>query len=264
MIIFFVFLLGLGVGSFVNAWVYRIHAQKGILMERSECPHCHRQLAVLDLIPVVSFFLLNGRCRFCHRSISWHYPVVELIVAALFVMVTMHHFSLSPGLALQPRDLGLSQALFTVLRDYFVIAFFATLFICDLRYYILPDRVSLPGIVLVGGLNLWIGMPWTSLALGALIGGGFFAAQFFLSKGEWVGGGDIRLGVLMGVLLGPALTLVALFIAYIVGAIVGVALVLFKQKTLSSIVPFGTFLTGSTLVALLFGNVILQWYLSWL
>jgi len=99
------------------------------------------------------------------------------------------------------------------------------------------------------------------MLIGAAIGGGFFLAQFILSRGKWIGGGDIRLGVFMGVILGWQLTLVALFLAYIVGAIISVGLIAAKKKTLASKVPFGTYLTVTTFVSMFWGSQILNWYI---
>lgn len=250
---FFIFLVGLSFGSFLNAWVYRVRENMKICNDRSICPVCHTHLKWYDNIPLVSFFiLLKGKCRKCKVDIHWQYPVVEFVVGVLFVLVAyLHNFHLN--YVLTPE----------LLRDFVIVFLLTFIFIYDFKYQEVLDRVTLlPALILffVFGTMQWLS--WYDMGLGILIGGGFFLVQYIVSRGKWIGGGDIRLGVLMGVILGWQNAILALFIAYVVGAIVGVYLLSKKKKGWKSEVPFGTFLAVATFVAMFWGSEIVSWYLS--
>ena len=136
------------------------------------------------------------------------------------------------------------------------------IFIYDLKNYLILDQITLPAIVFAFLANLYLGLVWWQLILAGVIGALFFAIQFFVSSGKWVGDGDIRLGALMGLMLSWPNVLVALFLAYLIGAVLGLILIVVKKKEMSSAVPFGPFLTFATLITLLYGKEILQWYLN--
>ncbi len=244
MIGFLVFVFGLVIGSFLNAVIYRIHARVSFLRGHSFCPGCRHDLHAADLIPVFSFLWQRGKCRYCHQPISWQYPLVETATALIFFMLYV--------------QFGLSAQFFV----YLVYAgFLIVLFVYDLRYYLIPDRVSLPGIIVAFILSYFIlDIGIFSLMAGTLIGGGFFLLQYAVSRGRWIGGGDIRLGALMGMMLGWPQVVAALFIAYVTGSIVGIFLIVLRQKKWQSQVPFGTFLTGATVVTFFFGPQIIDFY----
>ena len=251
----FVFIIGAAMGSFLNCLAGRLYHRQP-LGGRSACPHCGRKIAWYDNIPLISFINLRGVCRQCHKKISWQYPLVELAVGALFIIAWRHNL-----VGVNVWNLGLWDLRF-VLRDWLAIGILTVIFIMDWRWYVVDDVVSLPAIVLLALANLLLGSPWGSLLSAAVIGAGFFTLQYVISRGRWVGGGDIRLGALLGVALGWPLTLVALMLAYVGGAVVGVFLIIFKKKQLKSQVPFGVFLAPATLVALWWGTAIYQWYLN--
>ncbi len=141
----------------------------------------------------------------------------------------------------------------------------ATLFVYDARRGILPDFITLPAIVVVAVLHMVTGaVTWTAMVWGALVVGGFFAVQFAVSRGRWIGDGDIRMGVLMGVMLGLWPAVIAMFIAYVLGATVGGMLVLFGKKDRGAAVPFGTFLAVGTAGMLMWGERVVAWYAQWL
>jgi len=241
-----IFIFGLIIGSFINALVYRLESGDSIVRGRSKCPHCQRQLKAGDLIPVLSFFLLLGRCRYCRGKISWQYPIVELLTALLFVVAFCCH--------------GYSWLLLA--RDFIAIAALVAIFVSDFLYMTIPDEVALPALVAIFLLNYAAGFSVFPLVMAAAIGGGFFGLQFLLSRGKWIGGGDLRLGVLMGVLLGWPGILLALFFAYIFGAIIASVLLLLKKVTPKTQMPFGVFLAPATLVVMFFGESIINWYLN--
>lgn len=243
MILAFITLFGLCLGSFFNALAYRIGTKQSIAHGRSKCPHCETTIAWRDLVPVLSFLLLRARCRNCHQAISWQYPLVELATAAALVALYVR-FGLTPEFWV--------AAVVTL--------FLVPIFLTDWRYYLIPDSLSVTGLVAVFGLQLWFGVSLQSLLWGILVGAGFFAWQYILSRGRWIGAGDIRLGALMGTALGLSRTLVALFLAYISGAIVALVFIARRQKQADSRLPFGTFLVVATFVTLLFGFEMAAWY----
>ncbi|MAF13474.1 MAG: prepilin peptidase [Parcubacteria group bacterium] len=244
MIFLIIFLFGLASGSFLNVVILRLGTKKSFLGGRSHCPNCKKIISWYDNIPVLSFLILKARCRQCDKKISWQYLVIEIATALIFVLLYF--------------NFGLSFKFFSYVV---FVSFLIIIFVYDLKHYLILDKVSLPAMVVAFVANLILGLSLFNLIIGALIGGGFFAAQYFISKGKWVGGGDIRLGILMGLILGWQLLLVALFLAYLIGAIFGLSLIALNKKKMSSQVPFGPFLTVATLVSLIYGQVILNWYL---
>ncbi|MEK7583846.1 MAG: prepilin peptidase [Patescibacteria group bacterium] len=253
MLLVFIFVLGLIVGSFLNVVVYRLSVGGSPFTGRSSCPSCAQVLSVRDLVPVLSFIALRARCRYCHRPVSWQYPLVELATAVSFLLIA---FYLSRG-GLITQDFSLK---FTLLAAY--ASFLIVIFVYDLRKYLILDSVIVPACILAILGNILLGGSWKSMLLAAVVGAGFFALQFIVSGGRWIGGGDIRLGALMGFMLSWPLVIVALMIAYILGSISGVALILSGTKTLKSKIPFGTFLSFATFLTLLYGDSLLAWYLS--
>jgi len=250
---FIVALLGVSFGSFLNAIVWRLHTHNKIT-ERSKCPHCLKQIAWYDNIPLFSFLLLRSRCRMCKEKISWQYPLVELWMGIVFVFVVWFEWSV------------VGMVFPIVVLHWFVMWVLSFIFVYDLIYMEVVDSITLGSAVIlffIGGYVVW-GGEWFPLLIGACLGGLFFLLQYILSKGRWVGGGDIRIGILMGVILGWKLLLLALWIAYVVGAIISVGLLVSKKKTMKSQVPFGVFLTSATFVVMVWGERILSWYLSFL
>lgn len=241
---FLVFILGLVVGSFMNAVIYRLHKGVSFVRGRSYCPHCKHELHFFDLIPIFSFIMLRGRCRYCAKRISWQYPLVELATGIIFFSLWWQ-FGLS-------WDLGV-YAIYSV--------FLLIIFVFDLRYYLILDVVSVPAMVIAALASYFIlDLDILSMAIGALIGGGFFYLQYLVSRGKWIGGGDIRLGVVMGLMLGFPNILVALFVAYCVGSLVGIGLILAHTKQWKSQVPFGTFLSAATIITFFFGTAAVNFY----
>ena len=223
------------------------------------------------MFPLLSFVFLGRRCRYCNEKISWQYPIVELATAILFLIAYI--IETNAGIGKFPiSNLPAGEAGFqfpidfrfivSILRDWIVIASLIIIFVYDLRWMIIPDSVIIPAIIAVIILNLFIGVPITMMVIGLVIGLGFFALQYLISKGVWVGGGDLRLGALMGALLGWPVVLVALFLAYIIGAIAATVLIIRKKVTAKSQVPFGVFLVPATIIALFWGEKILSWYLG--
>ncbi len=206
-------------------------------------------LAVFGLIVgrLVNVFVF--RTHLGVKRIRWHGPAVELATATLFAVAGL---------------VDASNALLLI-RNLLMTVFLVVVFVYDLKFSYILDRFTIPAMVVALVMNVWIGsLSIVSMLIGAVMVGGFFLVQFMVSKGRWIGGGDIRLGVVMGLLLGWQVVLLALLISYMFGGFVGIGLILFKHKKIESAVPFGTFLGIGTFVAMLWGEKIIQWYMGYL
>ncbi|MBU0636612.1 MAG: prepilin peptidase [Patescibacteria group bacterium] len=244
-ILIYVFVFGLAMGSFLNCLVWRLHQQKS-LWKRSCCPKCKKQIAWHDNIPLLSFIILNKKCRQCGCSISWQYPVVELATGLLFVMAFVDNFQFS----------------ILTLRNFFLICVMIVIFIYDLRWYLILDIVVLPACLIIFLLNLSIGFSWQNLLISGIIGSSFFLLQFVVSRGRWIGGGDIRLGLLLGLAFGWPNILVIIFIGYLIGSLIGLGLIIFNRKKWSSQLPLGVFLSVAAIIVLFWSKEIINWYLA--
>lgn len=242
---FLSFCIGLFVGSFLNVILFRLRSGKGgILFGRSQCPDCETRLRPKDLVPVFSWVFLRGKCRYCLKAISFQYPIIELCTGVLWFLVAMFIPNIWHALFL-----------------FFLFSALFALSVYDIRYFELPDEISLPVIfccILV--LPFAWSPTWQDALLGAAIPLLFFGGQIFISQGKWMGGGDLRLGAIMGLVLGYKITIVALFISYLSGSIFGILSLIFQKKTRRSMIPFGPFLSFGILVSVLKGEQILSWY----
>jgi prepilin signal peptidase PulO-like enzyme (type II secretory pathway) len=248
-------LFGLLFGSAINALVWRLYVGRSWVRGRSECPDCGHKLAVKDLVPVLSWVFLGGKCRYCQKPIKDH-PVVELVTAVLFAVSV---YALAPVTVV---DWALAGVWLLILVMLIVLAVY------DARWMILPDKVMVPLVgvaaVHVVALAVLAGTPRPvigSLMAAVLAGGGFLALAVG-TRGRALGGGDIKLAFVMGLLLGLTGTAVAMFIAFNVAALVGVALIASKRRRRRDHIPFGPFLVLGTVTAFLFADVIIQWYLG--
>lgn len=254
-----VFILGLLAGSAISAVLARLKTGESWVSGRSHCPHCKKTLGFFELVPLVSWLAQRGHCRHCGKKIGWQYPALELLTGALFLAGFVLRFGFDPTAAFVAAPL---RSALTAFRDFYALAILTVIFIFDLKEGLILDRVTLPAIVLLGALSLALGMSPLSLALGILLGAGFFALQFWISKGRWIGGGDIRLGALLGALLGPAALGLALLIAYVSGATIGLLLIAANRKKWTSRLAFGTFLSAAAVYALYFGGPTIRWYVG--
>lgn len=241
--------LGLALGSYLNSWIWRVHESKWRWGGRSECVHCGRGLTWYENIPLASFAALRGKCRTCQKKIPLDYFLVELAAPLLLIIITHHHLALP---VLNPWH---------YFRDLFFVALLIVVFVYDAKYQIILPPLMWLGAALAFVLNyFFLGFSAGSLALGILVGAGFFLLQYAVSRGRWIGGGDIHLGLLMGALLGWPNILAALFFSYVVGALVSVPLLISGKKQWASQIPFGTFLAAGTMIAMLWGSGIIEWY----
>ncbi len=258
MIVLIYFIFGLIVGSFLNAVIFRLHSKESFLKGRSHCPHCNHVLGPSDLIPVISFLVLRGRCRYCKKKISVQYPIIEIFTGAVFAWLAV-----SGG---EPISLLL-------VRNFIFASILIIIAVYDWKHYIILDRVIFPSMVvclflnialdLTMGYNLWSLHSMTVGGLvSALILSGFFLFQFMVSRGTWIGFGDVKFGVLLGLILGWPNALAGLFFAYILGALFGLVLIALNRKQMSSKLPFGTFLAFSAIIIMIWGSEIVTWYMG--
>ena len=230
--IIFIFVLGLIVGSFLNCVILRTYKGESFIVGRSYCPKCKHDLKPWDLIPVLSYLILRGKCRYCGNKISSQYPLVELSTAIIFSFVYL--------------QVGLTSEMIYLLA---IMAIFIVIFVYDLKYYIIPDKFVFSGIILSA---IWVFLTGDILitfasAIGASL---FFFLIWFFSKGLAMGFGDVKLAFLIGLLLGWPNVIVGLFLGFFFGAIIGTISLLINQKNLKSEIPFAPFLLSGTFVAL--------------
>lgn len=271
MLIAILTVFGLAFGSFVNALVWRLHQQSlskkkriasdaelSISRGRSMCPHCKHMLAWYDLLPVISWLSLGGRCRYCKESIGWQYPLVELLTAVLFVV----------SYIFWPYQLSTINYQILFIAWLVALVGFVALIVYDLRWMLLPNKIVFPltglGVFSVLLRAMDSDKPWQVIALslgGLMVAGGIFYIIFQVSNGSWIGGGDVKLGFALGLFLGsPVLALLMLFFASLLGLAVAIPGIITKKSKLSSKLPFGPFLISATIIVMLFGNRILDWY----
>jgi prepilin signal peptidase PulO-like enzyme (type II secretory pathway) len=266
MIIAVLVVLGLMLGSFVNALVWRIHEQEtkkktdkklSILNGRSMCPNCQHELAIRDLLPVLSWLRLGGKCRYCHKPISKQYPLVELLTSIVFVFSYIWW----------PQVLtGAQSVLFCLWLA--ILTGLIALLVYDLKWFLLPNRIVYPLSVVAAAFALGniilADNPTVALIdtlLAVLVGGGIFYVLFQVSGGKWIGGGDVKLGWMLGLVMGtPARSVLMIFLASLLGSIVSLPLLFNHKLKRSSMIPFGPFLILAAILVQLFGADILDWY----
>jgi len=246
----FVFLFGAVVGSFLNVCIYRIPRAESIVFPASHCPECDNKIRAFDNIPVISYLVLRGKCRSCGTRISWQYPAVEMLSALLTLgLFFKFHLSLT----------------FFVLYV-FCMALVVITFI-DLEHQIIPDSISLPGIVVGFASSFflpWLG--WQNSLIGIVAGGGSLLLVAYgyqlLTKKEGMGGGDIKLLAMMGAFLGWRSIPFIIFSSSLFGSVVGVSLMLARKKDSQLPIPFGPFLAFGAVLFIFYGRQLIHWYFA--
>ncbi len=243
---------GLVIGSFLNVCIFRIPRNISIVFPSSRCPSCNHPIRAWDNIPVISYMILGGRCRHCGAKISLQYPFVEALNAFFYVAVFWRY------------GFGWDSGVYAVFCSSLLVITFV-----DLEFQIIPDRITLPGIVIgiVAGSML---MPdpfmrttllgYKASVIGLLSGGGFFYLVAVLSRGG-MGGGDIKMMAMVGALMGWKTVLLTTFLGSLSGSMVGIFLMIFRGRGRKAKIPFGPFLALGAVITLFFGEEILAWYL---
>lgn len=232
------------VGSFLNVVITRLPRKESLVSPPSRCPACGVPIRWYDNIPILSFLWLRGRCRSCRAAIAWHYPVVEAVTAGLFGLGA---WRIGGQIELIAAWLFLSA----------LIAITAI----DLEHQLIPDRISLPGVLFGLLANLLTGRVSLPESIGGiLLGGGTFFVIILVSRGG-MGGGDMKLGAMIGAFLGWKLTILTIFFAVFLGGAIAAGLLLTGVRGRKDPVPFGPFLAAASVVSLFWGGEILLWYL---
>jgi leader peptidase (prepilin peptidase)/N-methyltransferase len=236
------------IGSFLNVCIYRLPLGHSIVWPASACPHCSRELFWYENIPVASFVALRGRCRTCAGPISIRYPLIETLTAAMFALAWWYY---GPSLLLVSR-LVFGCALLV-------------LFAIDLEHHLLPNAITLPGIIVGFVFSIFTEPGWLSSLSGIVVGGGvlFLVAEAYyrVRREEGLGMGDVKMLAMVGAFVGWQLTLLTLMLASFGGTIIGLALIVSKRGGMKYALPFGTFLALGAAVAATVGPAILHWYL---
>jgi leader peptidase (prepilin peptidase) / N-methyltransferase len=237
------------IGSFLNVCIYRLPRRQSIVWPASACPHCGRALSWYENLPLVSYLALRGRCRTCPGAISARYPIVEALTAAMFAGAAWYY---GPTMLLASR-LVLGCALIV-------------LFAIDLEHYILPNVITVPGIVAGFAFSLVTEPGWFDSLVGIVVGGGALWAMFEIYRvirhEEGLGFGDVKMLAMIGAFIGWRLTLLALIVASLAGSLVGLTLILSGRGNMKSALPFGTFLALGAAFAAVLGPGLLTWYLG--
>jgi len=244
-------LLGMAVGSFLNVCIDRIPRRQSLVAPPSHCPECDHKLSALDLIPVVSYLWLKGRCRYCRAPIPRRTLWVELATGAAFALLYLYYgFS---------GDLAVTAIYFSL---------FLALLVIDLEHHLLPNKLVYPGAALAVVLSIFLSrlevVP--SIASAAAASGislGIFLLIALLSRGG-MGWGDVKMAAFLGLVVGFPLIFVAILLAVVAGGLVAWIMILMRKKGRKQGIPFGPFLALAAMATLLWGQAILDWYLGFM
>ncbi len=257
-----IFFLGASVGSFLSVVVYRIEKKKsGIIFGHSFCPSCKKRLRSRDLVPIVSYLMLRGKCGQCGTKISPLYLFIEIVTGLMFLSLYFRYPFLESA-SLESATLSTPLLIsFTFFAIY--TSFFAAIFFYDLKTKKIPDVFLFPLILFTAVGTLTLGTPsFVSVLLALAIAAVFFGGQIVVSKGKWLGEGDFYLALALAIIFGWELFVTNIVISYFLGAIIGIALLATKKATKKTAIPFGPFLVLGAIITIFFGQDLMNLYLS--
>ena len=238
-----IFMFGLAIGSFANVCIYRLPKKESVVFPVSHCTACSTPVRPFDNIPVISYLILGGKCKDCKESISVIYPIIE-VITALLLLAGFFKFGLT-----------FDFLIYTVVAPTLVI-----ITVIDIEHQIIPDVITLPGIVLgLAAGSYTIG--YIHSFSGCLLGGGLFYLLAILSNGG-MGGGDIKYIAAAGALVGWQKVLLIIFIGAFLGSFMGLLQIVVQKKSRKSLIPFGPFLAAATLITLFYGNLLIKLYIE--
>jgi leader peptidase (prepilin peptidase) / N-methyltransferase len=242
----FIFIFGLLIGSFLNVCIYRIPKGESIAFPPSHCTICSHRIKYFDLIPVFSFIFLKGKCRYCGSKIAIRYPIVELVSGFVILLLYLRY------------GLSFEWIKYSILVFWVIVIGLIDLDTTDIYFKTTATGILLGLIFIVAGA--FNGYSFIEYLLGGAIGGGLIAIIILLTGG--MGWGDAEVFLLGGLFIGFKLTLIALFFSFVIGGIIGVLLILLKKKTRKDYIPFAPFISIAFILTILFGDKILNLYLS--
>ena len=263
------FIIGIIIGSFLGVVNWRLKMAEDIVWERSRCPHCKGHIRWYDNIPLLSFVILAGQCRDCKKRISWEYPLIELVTGLLFAAVAWKFLG-TLGFMVGPERIFTNGDIVDMSFWLFAVCYLVLIFFHDLDFMLIPDAAVYPAILVTLGYQYYkylggpLGIasfkaPITSALLAAFVAALFFFLLIWMSRGKWIGGGDVKMGFLAGAMVGWPKILFVLFFAYMIGAIASLILIATKKKTWKSQIPFGPFLVAGILLVMFFSEQIQFW-----
>lgn len=243
------FVFGAAVGSFLNVCIYRLPLGLSLVTPPSRCSACGKHIPFYFNIPVLGYIFLGGKCHYCKAAFSIRYPIIEALTG-LFAALLFHRYGLKPELFVY----------FALVSALIVITFI------DLDHKIIPDVISLPGIVAGFAASFFLDAPGVlNSAAGIMLGGGILfaiaAAYLLLTGKDGMGGGDIKLLAMVGAFIGWKGVIVTLLFSSFIGALSGIALMAASGKSGKYAIPFGPFLSAGAIVYLFYGEVLVNWYL---
>ena len=271
MVLLFIVLIGLAIGSFLNVCISRIPLEESVIKPRSRCPQCKKPIGNLDNIPILSWVLLGGRCRNCKKKISMRYPLIEALTALVGALLYLKF------------DLGIEWVVYFL----FCAALIALAFI-DADHRILPDVITLNGLWIGIAISFFLWIPGPLIArllqgigvsspgprlisivsslIGAAVGGGLLwgvrEAYFRVRGVEGMGFGDVKMMAMVGAFIGTALTLFTILVGSVLGSVIGIVVMRFAGKDRNYELPFGTFLSLGAILAVLYGDDLIRLYLN--
>jgi leader peptidase (prepilin peptidase)/N-methyltransferase len=242
-------IFGALVGSFLNVCIFRLPKKESIIWPGSHCPHCKKPIKFYDNIPLISYILLMGKCRYCKNPISFQYPLVEGTTALCSLFLIMEF---GPSLG--------------YLFYFALVAALIVITVIDLYHQIIPDVISLPGIGV--GLIASLILPQNTFLnslIGVLLGGGsrviVGTLYQWLFKREGMGGGDVKLLAMIGAFLGWKAVILTILLSSLIGSITGIIIMVLKGKDFKYAIPFGPFLSLGAVISLFYGESLINWYL---
>lgn len=247
------FIIGLAIGSFLNVLIDRLPNDESPFKGRSCCDKCKKTLKWYDLIPLLSYLYLKGKCRYCHSPISFYYPFVEIVTGLMFVILFLWLKNLPFSIYQLPFNFQFSIFLYYL----FILSSFLVIFFTDLKYGIIPDKIVYSAIAVAVIFNCHFStFNYFFSGLGAFI---FFLVLYLITLGKGMGFGDVKLAFLIGIVLGFPKILAAFYLAFLTGAICGIILIIWgKKKLKGGTIPFGPFLIIGAVLSLFFGEKILH------
>lgn len=295
LILLIAFIFGAILGSFVNVVIICLEKNKNLLKKkRSQCPHCKHKLSPLDLIPILSFFLLKRKCRYCKKKISWRYLIIELVSGSLITFTTLVYMYylgcdtlISKGFCPASdafhriNEISLLSILY-LLIVYILVELLLITFIYDLRKGLISNGVIITGIIASVVLNtislfhrslkvLWSISSFGSendytnkiitLVITTVLVSLFFWSLHYFSKGKWLGGGDVKLIFWISIMFGWPLIWMVLLLGFMLGSIISIMMIYKRKKNLKSRIALGPFLALSAFVIMLFGDLMFEYYL---